>query len=222
MGEQIPPATPDRREVLKARRRRAIVEAAKTLMTEISGTDFTVDQLAERADVSRRTVFNHFPTMDEIVLEAFGEMIEGIVDTVDSNLSAQLTFGTTSVFDQLTEALRATDLVTPIAELTRIFDGEVTSPAPRKAVLFERAMHDLGTRISATALRHHPHADPFEVDVMCGALVSGALVVHQRWTEATGGVDTPESRRVWDELLDRLIAVTRSGFGSVAVARHTH
>ncbi|RNL85289.1 TetR/AcrR family transcriptional regulator [Halostreptopolyspora alba] len=217
MGDQVTPPPSDRREALKARHRRAIVDAAKALMTEISGTSFTVDQLAERADVSRRTVFNHFSTTDEIVLEAFGAMIGRIVDSIDANLASQIAgwSGATPVFDQLAEALRATDLVTPIVEITRIFDGENASFAARKAVLFERAMQDMGTRISETALRHHPSADPFQVEVMCGALVSGALVVHRHWAEATGGVDTPESRRVWSELLDRLIAVTRSGFGSM-------
>lgn len=217
MDEQAAPSSPDRREALKARHRRAIVDAAKALMTEISDTNFTVDQLAERADVSRRTVFNHFSSTDEIVLEAFGAMIERIVDSIDANLASQLAgqSGATPVFDQLTEAIRATDLVTPIVEITRIFDGVSASFAARKAVLFERAMQDMGAQISETALRHHPSADPFQVEVMCGALVSGALVVHRHWTEATGGLDTPESRRVWDELLDRLIAVARSGFGSL-------
>lgn len=211
------PSTPDRREALKERHQRAIVDAAKTLMTEISGTNFTVEQLAERADVSRRTVFNHFGTMDDVVLEAFSGMLETVVDNIDANLSSQEVerSDVTSVFGQLTEAMRATDLVTPIVELTRIF-GEIghegTSATPRQAVLCERAMRDLGNRISATVLRHHPYADPFEVEVMCAALVGGMLVVHRRWNEATGGVDTPESRQLWDDLLTRLIAATRNGF----------
>jgi hypothetical protein len=49
---------------------------------------------------------------------------------------------------------------------------------------------------------------------MCSALVSGALVAHRHWSEATGGADTPESRRTWNELFYRLIAVTRSGYGT--------
>ncbi|TQN30246.1 TetR family transcriptional regulator [Haloactinospora alba] len=214
------PSPSDRREALKERHQRAIVDAAKALMAEISGTNFTVDQLAERADVSRRTVFNHFGTMDDVVLEAFSGMLGAVVDDIDANLSSQGVEqrGATSVFDQLTEAMRATDLVSPIVELTRIFDEirDKGAPAtPRQAVLFERAMRDLGNRISATVLRHHPSADPFEVEVMCAALVSGALVVHRRWDEATGGVDTPESRRMWDDLLDHLITATRNGFGTL-------
>ena len=59
------PAT-DRRAALKERSRQAIVQAAAELMDETGGTAFTVDELAERADVSRRTVFNHFASLEEI------------------------------------------------------------------------------------------------------------------------------------------------------------
>jgi hypothetical protein len=66
--------------------------------------------------------------------------------------------------------------------------------------------------------RRHPDADPLVVDLMCGALVSGGAVVVQHWEQATGGVDTEASRRVWTELLDRMISVNRDGYGSVASA----
>lgn len=218
----------DRREALKARHRRAIVDAAAVLMSEIGGTDFTVDQLAARADVSRRTVFNHFKTVEDITVEVFREMLGVVLANVDANLSASASQhpGHTSMFDQVAAALRATDLVTPITELTRIFNPEgdgltrifdpgTREPNPRQAVLLERALTDLGTRIAATTMHHHPWADPLEVDLMCGSLVGGSLVVVRHWARATGGADTPESRRVWDELLDRMITANRDGFATL-------
>ena len=224
MAEHRRTTVPDRREALKARHRRAIIDAAAALMTEIGGTDFTVEQLAKRADVARRTVFNHFRTVDDITLEVFREMLGVVLDNVGANL-AETSEGT-SMFDGVAGALRATDLVTPITELTRIFQDTNGEPVrilgaggrgldPRQAVLFERALTDLGTRIAATALRHHPLADPLEVDLMCGALVGGALVVFRHWIQETGGADTPEARRVWDTLLDRMIDVYRDGFGAL-------
>lgn len=224
MAEQRRSPALDRREALKARHRRAIVDAAAELMSEIGGTDFTVDRLAARADVSRRTVFNHFKTVDDITLEVFREMLAVILDGVDANLAAS--DEGTSMFDRVAGALRATDLVTPINELTRIFQTEDCGPGhvlaigdralnPRQAVLFERALTDLGTRIAATTLRHHPSADPMEVELMCGALIGGALVVVRRWERATQGADTAESRRVWNELLDRMIGTYRDGLGTL-------
>jgi TetR/AcrR family transcriptional regulator, regulator of autoinduction and epiphytic fitness len=223
MADQRRPPATDRREALKARHRRAIVDAAAALMTEIGGTDFTVDQLAARADVSRRTVFNHFKTMDDITLEVFREMLGSVLDNVDANLAA--TDDDTSMFDRVAAALSATDLVTPLTELTRIFQTEDCGPAqilggdhelnPRQAVLFERAITDLGNRIAATTLHHHPSAEPFEVELMCGALIGGALAVVRNWARSTGGADTAESRRAWDDLLGRMVATYREGFGAL-------
>lgn len=226
MAQQRRSPAVDRREALKARHRRAIVDAAAELMTEIGGTDFTVDRLAARADVSRRTVFNHFKTVDDITLEVFREMLAVILDGVDANLAAS--GEDTSMFDRVAGALRTTDLVTPINELTRIFQAQAQGHGtgqvlaigeralnPRQAVLFERALTDLGTRIAATTLRHHPSADPMEVELMCGALIGGALVVVRRWERATQGADTAESRRVWNELLDRMIGTYRDGLGAL-------
>jgi hypothetical protein len=53
---------------------------------------------------------------------------------------------------------------------------------------------------------------------MCGSLVGGALVVFRHWGQRTGGVDSAESRRTWDELLERMITIHRAGFGTLTPA----
>jgi|SRR5690606_2142287 len=218
MHEQQAPARVGRREALKARHRRAIIDAASELMDELEGTHFTVDQLAERADVSRRTVFNHFGSLDEVVLEVLGRVLETIVDSIDADLAAEPAERAAGVpvFDRVAAALRNTDLVTPIVRLTCSLGepGGAGASAHGEAVLFERAFTDLSARMAAIARRHHPGADPFTVDLMCSSLVSGGLVVVRYWEEATGGVDTAESRRVWDDLLERMISATRAGYGA--------
>jgi AcrR family transcriptional regulator len=52
----------------RRRTRRAIVDAATRLLAE-GGTP-TVDEVAAAADVSRRTVYLHFPTYDQLLLDA--------------------------------------------------------------------------------------------------------------------------------------------------------
>ncbi|MDA0565715.1 TetR/AcrR family transcriptional regulator [Streptomonospora sp. S1-112] len=210
---------PDRREALKSRHRRAIVDAASALMTERGDTGFTVDQLAERADVSRRTVFNHFKSLDDIVLEAFGTMLDAIVDGIEANLAAVPAEGPHGMFDGLAAAIRRTDLVAPITRLRQLVGPEGHEPAPpSRAALYERAINDVGARLAAMMMRRHPGADPLVVDLMCGAIISGGAVTVQHWERITGGVDSAESRRVWVELLDRMIALNRDGYGSAGPA----
>jgi len=218
VNDQHPQPSHDRRAALKSRHRRAIVDAAAELMTESGGTGFTVDQLAERADVSRRTVFNHFRSLDDIVLEVFGQMLEAIVDSIEANLTETSVDGPGTMFAELAAAIRSTDLLTPITRLKHLLGQEGHELAPSRAALFERAISDVSVRLAATMTRRHPSADPLVVDLMCGALISGGAVTVQHWEQTTGGVDTEASRQVWAELLERLISVNRDGYGSVGPA----
>jgi AcrR family transcriptional regulator len=53
----------------RRRTRAAIVEAAATLLRD-GHTSPGVNQIAEAADVSRRTVYQYFPTLDQLLLDA--------------------------------------------------------------------------------------------------------------------------------------------------------
>lgn len=56
------------RERQRRRTRRAIVEAAGRLLT--NGATPSVAEIAEQADVARRTVYLYFPTLDQLLIEA--------------------------------------------------------------------------------------------------------------------------------------------------------
>ncbi len=204
--------------MLKSRHRRAIVDAAAALTAEHGHTGFGVDELAERADVSRRTVFNHFRSLDDIVLEVFGQMLDAILDSIEASLDAAGGEHPANMFDELAAAIRGTDLLTPITRLKHVLRQEGNEPSPSRAALFERAMNDVGARLAGIMTRRHPEADPLVVDLMCGAVISGGAVTVQHWEQATGGVDDDASRRVWNDLLDRMIAVNRDGYGSLGPA----
>ncbi|WP_273652616.1 TetR/AcrR family transcriptional regulator [Cellulomonas fimi] len=204
--------TTGRRAALRERHHRAIVDAAAALMRETGGTSFSVDELAQRADVSRRTVFNHFESLDEIVITVCGDILGTVVDSFESHAT---TDADATMFDELAHALRATDLVTPIAYLTRVLgkttDDELT---PRHAALIGRAFTEVSGRMSAELLRRHPDADELDVRLLVGSLMSGALVVHGYWHQATGGADDDRSRQVWADLVERLLAAARTGYGA--------
>ena len=69
----------DRRSALKARHRQAIVDAARRLIDAHEGPRFSVHDLAAEADVSRRTVFNHFDSLDDVILAACTEILDAVV-----------------------------------------------------------------------------------------------------------------------------------------------
>ena len=79
-GRQEPAAEPGRgREAQRRRTRQAIVDAAQALLRD--GRSPSVDEVAAAADVSRRTVYLYFATLDQLLLDAaVGLMSTGGVD----------------------------------------------------------------------------------------------------------------------------------------------
>ena len=63
------PARPGGREAQRRRTRKAIVDAAIQLSGDGTTTP-SIDEIAAAADVSRRTIYLYFPTLDQLLMEA--------------------------------------------------------------------------------------------------------------------------------------------------------
>jgi AcrR family transcriptional regulator len=73
------PAIPDGKARQRRRTRAAIVAATRRLLA--SGATPSVGEIATAADVARRTVYQHFPSLDQLLLDAtIGELSEADVD----------------------------------------------------------------------------------------------------------------------------------------------
>jgi AcrR family transcriptional regulator len=214
----VPASSPsvDRRAQIRERHHRAIIDAAAALLDAKGVAGFTVDELADRADVSRRTVFNHFASVDDIVIAVCSEVLGDVVERIESEASPPATAARPSVFDEVAQVLRSTDLVTPIAYLTRVLCTPDDEPSERQALVLLRAFTEVSERLSAEMLRRHPDADVLTSRLLVSSLMGGLVVLHTHWLAATGGTDDPQSRVVWDDLLERLIELTRVGYGDAA------
>ena len=63
------PGRPGGREAQRRRTRKAIVDAAIRLLGD-GRTTPSIDEIATAADVSRRTIYLYFPTLDQLLMEA--------------------------------------------------------------------------------------------------------------------------------------------------------
>ena len=80
-------AAPGAGRVAQRRRtRRAIVEATSALLA--SGATPSVNDIASAADVSRRTVYLHFPTLDQLILDATVGAMSTDVDEVLAGMAS--------------------------------------------------------------------------------------------------------------------------------------
>ena len=205
----------DRRSALKARHRQAIVDAARRLIDERNGPRFSVDELAREADVSRRTVFNHFESVDDVILAACTEILDGVVATFrEKALGApRADRRLAEVFEELVRTVRSADLAQLTAYLWSALGGAEAPPARQQQfmqVALSRVADDLTTEVRD----RNPTADPLDVQLLVSSLLHGVAVIAQRWIDETGGTVDETSRASWDRLLDRLLARMRSGYGS--------
>jgi len=214
------PPVVDRRTALRRRHRRAIVDAAAALLDERSGARFTVDELAARADVARRTVFNHFASVDDVVAEVCADVLGTVGEGFGASVAARSgAHDDVSLLDELAAALRATDLVAPMAYLTRVLGSDGTEPSPRVTTMVARTFTGLSERLVDEMTRRHPDADVLDVQLLVASVMSGLMVIHRHWWAATGAADDDASRAVWARLLDHLVERVRRGHGDGPGAR---
>lgn len=62
----------------RGRTRRAILEAMADVITETNGIGFSVQAVANRAGVTHRTIYNHFPTR-EALCEGFSDYVDELL-----------------------------------------------------------------------------------------------------------------------------------------------
>ncbi|MBX0299171.1 TetR/AcrR family transcriptional regulator [Cryobacterium sp. 1639] len=203
---------PDRRAELKARHREAILAAADSLIRERGKPQFSVDELAERADVSRRTVFNHFGSLDDVIMTTCTRLLSAVVDEFRAATQATPAGdgSLVALFDEITSAVRAIDLPTVVAYLWGVLDADCETGRSPHALgdVFTRATEQLSIEIAD----RNTAIDGFEVAIPVSSLMNGVAVVSSHWIARTGGTLDDSSRAVWDDLLDRLIDSVRTGY----------
>jgi AcrR family transcriptional regulator len=205
----------DRRAAHKERHRRAILDAAAALVAERGVPDLGVDELAARADVSRRTVFNYFASLDDIVLTIASESLEQVIDQFFDRYAATATGpgSRDDLFDELGEMLRIVDLPSTIASLYRVLGDPACGAQedPRRKQLVVQTFDRVAAHLSEEIARRRPGVDRVDIDLLVTSLVHGIGVIAQHWiatTDRTG----PDAVAAWDHLTGRLLLSVRAGF----------
>jgi TetR/AcrR family transcriptional regulator, regulator of autoinduction and epiphytic fitness len=201
----------DRRTALKARHRAAILEAAQALLRERDGARFTVDELADRADVARRTVFNHFGSSGEVLVALTEELVSArmVVFLATAATRPQGRGDKASMFEDIAFTLRESDLAPAIAAVVHLVSG---LDAPHAQAVTEGAFSRAVDGLYREGLRRNPNTDTLEAEVLVSSLMSGVVVIAKRWIARTGAIADAPGRIEWDALLTALLNTVRAGY----------
>ena len=206
-------APKDKRGALKWHNRRAIVMAAGELADLHGIQGFSVDDLAQKAGVSRRTIFNHFPSaedagyeyLSELVSQLIGEVLAGLPDPSEQG---EQTLG--QVYQDLCQAMRVHSLVEALRPLLHQAMDVKESPT---AALWSYRVTNVATEGLEQMLRERlPGHSELEMQLVATSIINSMAVCMDAWLLRTGGELNDHTRGEWDELLTEALTILGRGF----------
>ncbi|MDR1823892.1 MAG: TetR/AcrR family transcriptional regulator [Bifidobacteriaceae bacterium] len=192
----------------KVANHRAIIEAAVRLSEERGLGHFTADELAEAAGVSRRTIFNHFASVDHAAYEGVFAEVENMLQHWIAAM-ASLSPDTTALppaFQAMSQAILAEDLAPAFKRITQLLAAG--SDVDMSFVFWEQGvLQRLGTAMTETIMAAAPRLPRLEVEVMVASTLSAVAVVFTEWLQ------TPKpSRPALRRLLTRAVEQVGRGY----------
>ena len=176
--------------------------------------------VAARAGVSRRTIFNHFPSAQDAVFEYLSELVAGLIDGVLRDLPEPMTpKGTTAatsdvslgdVYRQLIGSLRTHTL---IEELQPVFSVDLQD-TPAASLWGFRVTRTAVDRLNEVLRERLPQHSSFETHLVATTLINSFAECLDEWVARTGGELDERGHRIWDELLTTALGVLGRGFDS--------
>jgi AcrR family transcriptional regulator len=205
------------RERKKRQTRELIADTARRLFLERGFDSVTVVEIAREADVAEKTVFNYFPTKEDLVYWRMETFEEDLLETIrerQSGESVLAAFGRFVLEPRGLLAERDPDALERLAALTRMI---TESPAllARERQIFERYTTSLAALIADET---GAGADDVEPWVVANALmgVHRALVDYTR-RRIVAGARNPRLAREVRAQGKRALAALERGLGRYAV-----
>jgi len=205
---------PGLRERKKAQTRQTIADVALRLFTERGFDEVTVVEVAREAEVSEATLFNYFPTKEDLLFSRMGAYETRLVDSVRNRDSG------TSAVTALTEFL-----LRPQDDRLSSRDGEFLATMARMitaspALLArERQVFAEHTAELAAVLAEQTHAEPEDLEpwVVANALmgVHRAILDSVRRRALDGQANPSLSRDVRFQA-ERALGLLENGLGGYA------
>lgn len=208
-------APKDKRGALKWHNRRAIVMAAGELADLHGIQGFSVDDLAKKAGVSRRTIFNHFASAEDAGYEYLSELVSHLIGMVLAELpepseQTEQTLG--QVYQDLCKAMRAHSLVEALRPL--LLQATDIKESPTAALWSFRVTNAATEELERVLQERLPDHGQLELQLVATSIINSMAVCMDAWLLRTGGELTEQTRSEWNELLTETLKILGRGFNT--------
>ncbi|HEU4667666.1 MAG TPA: TetR/AcrR family transcriptional regulator [Arthrobacter sp.] len=203
-----PPAAPSRRELNKAATRQAITDAALGLLRSEGPGNFTVEDIADSAGISRRTFFNYFGSTDA----ALASVTHGFLDTAIQQF--KLRPADEPVLQSAQEALMALAdpmTVAPLAELFSLTQ-QSTLMSHSELEAWDHCREQITAVARSRAAATSGAANELYLRALAGSVISCGKAAMEVWFARRGADLSPASLAELRQLLIDAMALLGSGF----------
>lgn len=196
----------DRRVRLRTQNRERILRAAEELLL-VGTAAVSIGTIADRADVARRTLFNHFHSLEDVLVAACEQRFW---QQYDRGTSEHAEGGHADV-DILTAVMSPA-----FYDAVMTVDQMIRGAGPQRADALRSAVTDRVQRAAAIQTRLTVAApQPLAADFLVAALASGIRVIVQQLHRASDPHDCSRSPRMhtrWEDAVGVLVVGVRDGF----------
>ena len=200
---------PSRREQNKLATRRAIADAALSVLRSKGIGNFTVEDIAEEAGVSRRTFFNYFPSLEA----SLASVTEGFLDNALEQF--RLRPANEPILESAQAALMALADPMTVAPMAELFSLTQDNRSLARSEL-EAWDHCTNQIIDAARHRLGQDADELYLRALAGSIVSCGKAAMNIWFEDRGSDLSAESLAILRQHLINAIGLLGSGFNPSA------
>jgi AcrR family transcriptional regulator len=204
-----PAESPSRREQNKAATRAAIADAALGLLRSEGPSAVTADRVADAAGVSRRTLFNYFPTVEaalnvptEVFLEQALRQLEEL--PADMPIMEAAVLAMRSLADRRALA--------PVAELFVL-----SADTPQLNRLQLETWENCASRLVETVLGRVPRSESLEATVFAHSVVGAGKAAFAHWAHHHAGDLSDSSLAALQHHLAEALSQLRDGFPTLRI-----
>ncbi|GII42431.1 TetR/AcrR family transcriptional regulator [Planotetraspora phitsanulokensis] len=200
------------REMKKSQTRQLIADTAASLFRARGFDDVTVDEIAAVAQVSKKTVFNHFPTKEDLVFYKAEEREAMSLAAVREREPG------VSILDSFRQLCRSqTRLVAGIrrdqAQPRGFFDLVNANPSLQRK-MYEVNAHLVDTLAEAVAAETEAEPDDPIPSIVASTLIGAQRALYRRLRERVASGDDDETiERAHHDDVRRVFDRLRDGFG---------